>query len=133
MSGAHQHACLVLPVYCYGCTACRERLVINLKSWKIEQQMAFARNGQAEWSEDAGQSKELSGGWGALAWPPAGLPALLFRACNCLCQPLPLCIKRVQCCVNPSLPHAPRAFRHPCLPVSQAAPSTCRGQASRSP
>lgn len=39
----------------------RERLVINLKSWKIEQQMAFLRKGGADWREDARQAKEVSG------------------------------------------------------------------------
>lgn len=40
---------------------CRERLLINLNSWKIEQQMAFAKGGKAEWEDSAGQSKETSG------------------------------------------------------------------------
>lgn len=39
----------------------RERLVINLKSWKVEQQLAFLRKGGAEWSEEGGQAKEVSG------------------------------------------------------------------------
>lgn len=42
--------------------ACRERLVVNLNSWKIEQQVALARGGKAEWSEGAAQSKQVSGG-----------------------------------------------------------------------
>lgn len=46
---------------------CRERLLINLNSWKIEQQMAFARGGKAEWNADGRQSKELTG------WLPACL------------------------------------------------------------
>ncbi|PRW59623.1 serine threonine kinase [Chlorella sorokiniana] len=45
----------------FGRQFIRERLVINLKSWAIEQQLAFARKGQAEWEEAAGQSKEVSG------------------------------------------------------------------------
>jgi len=35
--------------------------VINLNSWKIEQQVAFLRKGGAEWNEEAGQTKEVAG------------------------------------------------------------------------
>ncbi|KAL4458937.1 hypothetical protein ABPG75_013802 [Micractinium tetrahymenae] len=45
----------------FGRQFIRERLVINLKSWKIEQQLALLRKGGAEWSEDAGQTKEMAG------------------------------------------------------------------------
>ncbi|KAL4431634.1 hypothetical protein ABPG77_001476 [Micractinium sp. CCAP 211/92] len=45
----------------FGRQFVRERLVINLKSWKIEQQMAFLRKGGADWREDARQAKEVSG------------------------------------------------------------------------
>ncbi|PSC76759.1 serine threonine kinase [Micractinium conductrix] len=39
----------------------RERVVINLNSWSIEQQLAFARKGGADWDEDAGQRKQTTG------------------------------------------------------------------------
>lgn len=45
----------------FGRQFIRERLLINLNSWKIEQQMAFARGGKAEWNADGRQSKELTG------------------------------------------------------------------------
>ena len=36
--------------------------MINLNSWSIEQQLAFARKGGADWDEDAGQRKQTTGG-----------------------------------------------------------------------
>lgn len=45
----------------FGRQFIRERLVLNLNSWKVEQQMAFLRKGGAEWSDHGRQTKEVSG------------------------------------------------------------------------
>lgn len=59
-------------------TPCRERLLIGLNSWRFQQQLGLAKDGEVDWEAEGGMGKKevrlawgprlLDMGWHQLVW-----------------------------------------------------------------